>query len=42
MGSNYISGAEIVIRCLHEEKVKFVFGYPHADSVKKCVLEPTN
>ena len=28
MGSNYISGAEIVIRCLHEEKVKFVFGYP--------------
>ncbi len=23
-----ISGAEIVIRCLHEEKVKFVFGYP--------------
>ncbi len=28
MSSNYISGAEIVIRCLHEEKVKFVFGYP--------------
>src|SRR5574343_1796661 len=23
-----ISGAEIVIRCLQEEKVKFVFGYP--------------
>lgn len=23
-----ISGAEIVIRCLNEEKVKFVFGYP--------------
>jgi acetolactate synthase-1/2/3 large subunit len=23
-----ITGAEIVIRCLHEEKVKFVFGYP--------------
>ncbi|MCB5186352.1 acetolactate synthase 3 catalytic subunit [Methylobacillus gramineus] len=23
-----ISGAEIVIRCLHEENVKFVFGYP--------------
>ena len=28
MNSNHISGAEIVIRCLHEEKVKFVFGYP--------------
>ena len=28
MSSNHISGAEIVIRCLHEEKVKFVFGYP--------------
>ena len=26
--SNKISGAEIVIRCLHEENVKFVFGYP--------------
>ncbi len=25
---NEISGAEIVIRCLNEEKVKFVFGYP--------------
>ncbi|MCB5188443.1 acetolactate synthase 3 catalytic subunit [Methylobacillus caricis] len=23
-----LSGAEIVIRCLHEENVKFVFGYP--------------
>ena len=23
-----ITGAEIVIRCLNEEKVKFVFGYP--------------
>jgi len=23
-----ISGAEIIMRCLHEEKVKFVFGYP--------------
>lgn len=28
MSSDQISGAEIVIRCLHEEKVKFVFGYP--------------
>jgi len=28
MSSNHISGAEIVIRCLHEEEVKFVFGYP--------------
>lgn len=26
--SNQISGAEIVIRCLEQEKVKFVFGYP--------------
>lgn len=26
--SPQISGAEIVIRCLQEEKVKFVFGYP--------------
>lgn len=26
--SNEISGAEIVIRCLEQEKVKFVFGYP--------------
>jgi acetolactate synthase I/II/III large subunit len=26
--SHEISGAEIVIRCLNEEKVKFVFGYP--------------
>ena len=26
--SHEITGAEIVIRCLHEEKVKFVFGYP--------------
>lgn len=25
---NTITGAEIVIRCLNEEKVKFVFGYP--------------
>ena len=24
----HITGAEIVIRCLNEEKVKFVFGYP--------------
>ena len=24
----FITGAEIVIRCLNEEKVKFVFGYP--------------
>jgi hypothetical protein len=23
-----ITGAEIVIRCINEEKVKFVFGYP--------------
>ena len=29
IGSNpTITGAEIVIRCLNEEKVKFVFGYP--------------
>lgn len=28
MSLDQISGAEIVIRCLHEEKVKFVFGYP--------------
>ncbi len=26
--AHQISGAEIVIRCLQEEKVKFVFGYP--------------
>ncbi|OZA09289.1 MAG: acetolactate synthase, large subunit, biosynthetic type [Methylotenera sp. 17-45-7] len=26
--SNQITGAEIVIRCLEQEKVKFVFGYP--------------
>ncbi len=26
--THQISGAEIVIRCLQEEKVKFVFGYP--------------
>jgi len=26
--SNQLTGAEIVIRCLEEEKVKFVFGYP--------------
>ena len=26
-----ITGAEIVIRCLNEEKVKFVFGYPGGD-----------
>ena len=26
--SHQISGAEILIRCLQEEKVKFVFGYP--------------
>lgn len=26
--TNHITGAEIVIRCLQEEKVKFVFGYP--------------
>ena len=26
--SHMITGAEIVIRCLNEEKVKFVFGYP--------------
>ena len=23
-----VTGAEILIRCLNEEKVKFVFGYP--------------
>jgi acetolactate synthase I/II/III large subunit len=28
ISSPQISGAEIVIRCLQEEKVKFVFGYP--------------
>lgn len=27
-GNPTITGAEIVIRCLNEEKVKFVFGYP--------------
>jgi acetolactate synthase-1/2/3 large subunit len=27
-GSPQISGADILIRCLQEEKVKFVFGYP--------------
>ncbi len=27
-GNPIITGAEIVIRCLNEEKVKFVFGYP--------------
>ncbi len=27
-GHPVISGAEILIRCLNEEKVKFVFGYP--------------
>ena len=26
--SSQLTGAEILIRCLHEEKVKFVFGYP--------------
>ncbi len=26
--SKQLTGAEILIRCLHEEKVKFVFGYP--------------
>ena len=26
--SKQITGAEILIRCLHEEKVEFVFGYP--------------
>ncbi len=26
--SKKITGAEILIRCLHEEKVEFVFGYP--------------
>lgn len=26
--STQLTGAEILIRCLHEEKVKFVFGYP--------------
>ena len=28
IGNPTITGAEIVIRCLNEEKVKFVFGYP--------------
>lgn len=28
MTNPYITGAEIVIRCINEEKVKFVFGYP--------------
>lgn len=27
-GNPTVTGAEIVIRCLNEEKVKFVFGYP--------------
>lgn len=27
-GNPTITGAEIVIRCLNEEKIKFVFGYP--------------
>jgi acetolactate synthase I/II/III large subunit len=27
-GSKPITGAEILIRCLHEENVEFVFGYP--------------
>ena len=26
--SKKITGAEILIRCLHEENVEFVFGYP--------------
>lgn len=26
--SSKLTGAEILVRCLHEEKVKFVFGYP--------------
>lgn len=28
LGSKPITGAEILIRCLHEENVEFVFGYP--------------
>ena len=31
--SHDISGAEIVIRCLNAEKVKFVFGYPGGNLV---------
>lgn len=27
-GSTQLTGAEILVRCLHEENVKFVFGYP--------------